>query len=252
LPQPLAQRCGDHQFGRRDTGLYQRYLTVLEIGGSHAHRFKGLVSQLGLTTLVITDLDAINQDGQSVQPARGQNQRTANETPKTWLPKLSTVDELIDLPENQKSFGEAEHFAIRVAYQRPVSVAITAGESPVESLARTFEDSLVFENLSYFHNADDAVGAIAKFRSAILESADPATLGEAMFLILKKISKASFALDLLFSKEPAELYVPAYLADGLAWLEKQLRRKDQEIPDGARSGLRLDDFHICKPLRGIM
>jgi predicted ATP-dependent endonuclease of OLD family len=209
--------------------LYQRYLTVLEIGGSHAHRFKGLVSHLGLTTLVITDLDAIDQDGQSVQPARGQAQLTANETLKTWLPQLSKVDELIDLAEDKKSFGEAQQSPVRVAYQRPVLVAITENGPLVETLSRTFEDALVFENLSYFRNADDSFGAIAKFRTAILESTDSTKLGDKMFLILKKISKASFALDLLLAKDPAELKVPTYLADGLAWLQKQLRRKDQDL-----------------------
>ena len=38
--------------------LHESYITWLEIGGSHAHRLRGLIEHLGLTTLIITDLDA--------------------------------------------------------------------------------------------------------------------------------------------------------------------------------------------------
>ena len=39
--------------------LYTCYVTVLEIGGSHAHRLAPLIQHLGLNTLIITDLDAV-------------------------------------------------------------------------------------------------------------------------------------------------------------------------------------------------
>ncbi|MEZ5865904.1 MAG: AAA family ATPase, partial [Geminicoccaceae bacterium] len=34
------------------------YISWMEIGGSHAHRLRGLIEHLGLTTLIVTDLDA--------------------------------------------------------------------------------------------------------------------------------------------------------------------------------------------------
>jgi hypothetical protein len=208
--------------------LYQRYVTVLEIGGSHAHRFQNLVTRLGLITLVVTDIDAVDGSQESVQPARGKQQLTANMTLKSWLPKLSAIDDLLDLSDEKKSFDGGDLFSVRVAYQHPVKVAMTAGASPVETLARTFEDALVFENLGLFRDAAES-GAIGKFRDAIKAHADPAGLGEAMFKILKKTTKAAFALDLLFSREPADLNVPTYLANGLTWLQEQLSRKDQDI-----------------------
>jgi len=39
--------------------LQSTYLTVLEIGGAFGHRFKPLIEFLGLTTLIITDLDSV-------------------------------------------------------------------------------------------------------------------------------------------------------------------------------------------------
>lgn len=40
--------------------LRSAYLSVLEIGGAFGHRFKSLVEFLGITTLIITDLDSVH------------------------------------------------------------------------------------------------------------------------------------------------------------------------------------------------
>ncbi|WP_234895067.1 ATP-dependent nuclease [Sinorhizobium meliloti] len=39
--------------------LQSSYLTILEIGGAFGYRFKALIEYLGLTTLIITDLDSV-------------------------------------------------------------------------------------------------------------------------------------------------------------------------------------------------
>ena len=53
--------------------LQSTYLTVLEIGGAFGYRFKALIEFLGLTTLIITDLDSVfgplGQDGEGAAPA---------------------------------------------------------------------------------------------------------------------------------------------------------------------------------------
>ena len=39
--------------------LQSTYLTVLEIGGAFGYRFKALIEFLGLTALIVTDLDSV-------------------------------------------------------------------------------------------------------------------------------------------------------------------------------------------------
>ena len=39
--------------------LHSCYVTLLEVGGSHAHRLRPLIEHLGLNTFIITDLDAV-------------------------------------------------------------------------------------------------------------------------------------------------------------------------------------------------
>lgn len=49
-----------------------------------------------------------------------------------------------------------------------------------------------------------------------------------MFNKLKTGKKAQFALDLL-ELGPQELKPPAYINEGLEWLQEQLKRKQEEI-----------------------
>ena len=98
-------------------------MTWLEIGGSHAHRLRPLVEHLGLTTLIVTDLDAMGEDFKVAAPKRGAKQKSRNATLKGWWPKTDDLDTLLDMkPEDKiKTYGP-ERFAVRVAYQCPVQV----------------------------------------------------------------------------------------------------------------------------------
>jgi hypothetical protein len=52
-------------------GLQSAYLSVLEIGGAFGHRFRKLVEFLGITTLVITDIDSVLPGAASVPEHEG-------------------------------------------------------------------------------------------------------------------------------------------------------------------------------------
>ena len=42
----------------RDENMDNFYISVIEINGSHAHRFDSLIKKLGIPTLIVTDIDA--------------------------------------------------------------------------------------------------------------------------------------------------------------------------------------------------
>ncbi|MEX1015026.1 MAG: AAA family ATPase, partial [Candidatus Paceibacterota bacterium] len=66
--------------------LAKTYISLLEIGGSHAHRLRSLIENLGIITLIITDLDA-SKDGKAVLPKMGDMQKSGNKTLRDWIPK---------------------------------------------------------------------------------------------------------------------------------------------------------------------
>lgn len=207
--------------------LRRCYITWLEIGGSHAHRLKSLILHLGLNTLIITDIDAKDDDEKAVPPARGAGLKARNETLKTWIPKEDSLDALLDKKEAELISSDTVGYAVRVAYQQPIMAALKAA-SPAEALANTFEDAIVYENMELFSTLK-GTGLIGRFRRAIAEAATLAELAEKATVALSKGGKAEFAMDLLYSDEIDKIKVPAYINDGLLWLSTQLKRKEAEV-----------------------
>lgn len=211
--------------------LHQSYVTLLEIGGSHAHRLRPLIDQLGLLTLIVTDLDSLTgHGGSSVQPAMGAGQKTNNATLKTWVPALDDIDELIVATPADKTFMDAGDtlFAVRVAYQTPVEVTMPGSAAKETAYPYTFEDALVFENLDFF-SAFAGPGLNAKFRNAIATGGGATAVGASLFTALKDGKKAEFALDVLMADNFDDLKVPRYIAEGLEWLLEQMKNKQVEI-----------------------
>lgn len=209
--------------------LSRGYITTLEINGSHAHTLRSLIEHLGLTTLIIGDIDSIDpaNKNSSAQTARGKSLVTKNETLKTWIPKKSLINDLLDLKDEDKIKKYDSLFSIRVAYQQPIEIKFKEGK-PEEVLARTFEDALVLENISIFQNFGTS-GLAKKFSSSITESKNLQDLTLKMFEILQVTSgKAEFALDILFMEDLKNLKIPTYIKEGLAWLEEKIKNKHRD------------------------
>lgn len=201
-----------------------RYITLLEIGGSHAHCLRPLIENLGLLTLVITDVDSIGQtDKGKVPPKRGKDFRSGNDTLKTWLPCKEKLDDLLDATNEAKISKDS---LVRVAYQCAFKVQFCKAEQ--EALPYTFEDALVLSNIDLFKDMSTATGLAKKMVEALSkDSVDEACL--AMFKALDNGKKAEMALYLLYKEDPEELKPPQYIDEGLKWLEKGLERKSLDF-----------------------
>jgi predicted ATP-dependent endonuclease of OLD family len=243
---PAERILVPHFVHDRDEYKYLRrsYITWLEIGGSHSHRLRELIEHLGLTTLIITDLDAQHATTTaSVVPKRGENQRTRNHTVKSWVPVEQGLDALLDLGADAKVKIDASGYAIRVAYQTPVKAIFKSAE-PIELLPNTFEDSLLYENISLFESLT-GVGIRAGFIRALAEAKTAEELAEKAAATLSGNSKkAEFALDLLYDLQtvgPPPVYVadllkvPSYIDEGLVWLASELKRKEDDITGAAKA-----------------
>ena len=202
--------------------LDQSYISLLEIGGAHAHRLKPLLDTLGLLSLVVTDLDSILETGRAkARPERGKGYRTGNTTLKEWVPQIELLDDLLDLSNEKKQTADG---LVRVAYQCPITVEYKESGGQDEAILYTFEDSLALTNLALFRGYAEPVGLLNKLQASLGKD----TLEDAandMFRNLEKGSKAEMALELLYLSEPDQLEPPGYIADGLKWLEKNLEAK---------------------------
>ena len=216
-------------FIKRHTNLRNCYISILEIGGSHAHRLKPLIESLGVITLIITDIDSVykKESGKwaKVQPEKLKGYKTGNDTLKNWLPKEDDFDKLTELNEANKTH---KSLPIIVAYQIPLIV--DEEKSKIEVYPYTFEDALVLENLSVFKAFSKAIGLVKKMYKASIEP-DIKNAAKKMYeaITAKSVKKAEFALELLFLEEPNKLKTPLYIKQGLDWLEEKLLNKDKEL-----------------------
>ncbi|BBK29665.1 hypothetical protein STHU_02990 [Allostella humosa] len=209
--------------------LSKSYVTLLEIGGSHAHRLRPLIDHLGLLTLIITDLDSLAVGTTTAAPpAPGAGQTTNNTSLQVWVPAEAGVDALWAATPAQRTIEADQLYAVRAAYQMPVQVVLPGAAAPATAYPYTFEDALAFENLTFFA-ALEGTGLIAKFRGAIAAGGGTAAIGQAMFDALRTGKKAEFALDVLDAEGFETLTVPGYIAEGLTWLQERLKKKQIEI-----------------------
>lgn len=207
--------------------LTRCYLTWLEIGGSHAHRLRSILTALGLNTLVITDLDAKRSDGRNAVPKRGHAMLTRNHTLKTWVPGEETLDLLLDMEPKSLALLDSSGVGVRVAYQQPSRTSFKT-DNDGEAIANTFEDALVYHNIDLFKTLEGS-GLATKFRDALSEAANLEELANKLHADLAKGDKAELAMSLLESKDLKQLVLPDYIDAGLKWLMDQLKRKEDDV-----------------------
>lgn len=207
--------------GAKYPGLVNSYISILEIGGSHAHRLRPLLEQLGLITLVITDLDSvecIDKKRIKRRPEKGKGYETGNDSLRNWLPQETDLDTLLALAPEKKVDPD---FPIRIAYQFPRTINfVENSNTTTEVIPYTFEDALVFEDVTQFRKlkGKQLMGSLIK----AIGLPTPEEASAAMFKSLRTGDKAEFSLHLLFNVAPENLKVPLYIAEGLDWLNSQL------------------------------
>lgn len=204
--------------------LHRRYISVLEIGGSHAFRLKKLVEKLGVATLVITDIDSVGcHDRKKCLPS-DENAKTSNSTLIKWLaPDLPCVGHMLDMSADEKC-RENVRFAFQIAEE------VTVGGQPVKVCPRTFEDALVLANLELIARGKWGGGLLKKIAEVVKDPADVDHLHCKIDHCLSSGGKSEMALDLLCmdGDEFKDLNMPRYIREGLEWLRCQI----EEVRDG--------------------
>ncbi|MBS2010006.1 MAG: AAA family ATPase [Cyanobacteria bacterium SZAS TMP-1] len=223
--------------------LSRRYVTLLDLGGSHAHSFKKLIDELGLSTLIIADLDATeateveDKKGKKVtrwkaaKPALARGQKTANPVLKEWYPAKESIDELIALKPLDHMRSMPEGYELYVAYQKPISDSSSSG-GVTEVIPRTFEDAFVLENRAALSSISGSPTS-DRIQSIVAAAISGQDLVDELFQLLKSAEKAAFALDCLMLDDEKAIKPPTYIKNELGWFEQAVGRDIHESEPGA-------------------
>jgi len=232
-------------------------LSVIEIGGAFGHRFRSLVEFLGITTLIVTDLDSVVGPppveealpavgvADVVEPIEleddlheGTGAGTAcmvnvtgavssNQTLVQWLPRMSLVSDLLAATPEQRTQerSDASRALVRVAYQMSNEVSWSGATTALTG--RTLEEAFALENLAW---CQTAARSDLKLRVRGSTALTALQVAEKLHKRVKSTTfkKTDFALALL--AEDSEAWsVPTYIAQGLQWLQDEIA---PQLPDG--------------------
>ncbi len=233
--------------------LQSSYLSILELGGAFAHIFRNLIQFLGLTTLVITDLDSVNPSPEKAQePEEGvvvgvvedrdgddedeelletassgvcmvdtQNAVTSNQTLIKWLPKMKAISELLTATPELKAPAPTGTDSAKVCVAFQTSQPVTWNGENKKLAGRTFEEAFAYENLSWSQNLKQrqlGLRVVTKKKTPSLED-----VSRSIHERVKGsgFNKTDFALGLMMADQN-DWVVPSYIAEGLKWLSNQL------------------------------
>jgi predicted ATP-dependent endonuclease of OLD family len=182
--------------------LSKEYLSIIEIGGSHAHRLLPLLEKIKIPTLIISDIDPYDGNKKADKPEIGKGYTTSNPSIIKII-GINDFDKLLQLDEIEKTKEN-----IHIVYQIPEST----GDDPL--LFYTFEDALVYANKDL--NYDSRKTIIKNTFDKFLNYPDERKVE------LSKLNKAEFAIELLFEFDN-EIKTPKYILEGLKWLQNQLK-----------------------------
>jgi predicted ATP-dependent endonuclease of OLD family len=192
------------------------HLSVLEIGGAFAHKFRALVEFLAIPCLIITDLDSVaKKDGQgqaSACPADTPGATTSNPMLRDWLPKMLEVGELLAATNGQKTSGQPAN--VRVAYQTREDVH--HGGDTEKRAGRTFEEAFALRNLTWSQAEQQKHLGLHVDGRSLAEVA-----AEVYGRVRRDFDKTAFAMGLL-SVDESTWSTPAYIEEGLMWLSSVL------------------------------
>ena len=232
----VAERMLVPLFIERDyEALNRRYVSFLDIGGSHAHRLKPLVERLRIPTVVITDIDPVEESvsdkGKKVYTAVANVGQAGlfcgNATLRKWHPQLENLDDF-KTPKPEQLTWNQDDCKVRFAWQLPVTEASNVWPS-------TFEDSLILGNIDWFKGlktkvdkagrpVDPPTGALGSVATKVAAAPDHPSMASALHTLMhKSFSKGDFAASIFENVASGEaIACPKYIADALAWLQDQL------------------------------
>lgn len=214
----MIRKVSDKTQENGDLRLDKEYISIIEVGGAHAMRFKELINFIGIPALIITDIDSsciVSGESKKCKPTR-ENAFTKNSTLQNLYRDRKEEREndksarlytntLLSLKSEDKV---VEGGNIRVSYQIP--------ENGKEPSGRSFEEAFIIANASTILSQKDTIksGLTKKLREQ--KTAQDILMNS--YEIAKSVSKkADFALDILMLDE---WIVPGYIREGLEWLNK--------------------------------
>ncbi len=189
--------------------LLSQNISIMEVG-AYSQIFERFIDFLGIKSLIITDLDSVDAEGEKCKVSSGV--RYSNEAIKSFFNNPSLVN-LKGFNLENKIFNKVGGVWTNQANGK-LSVVYQTEENGYN--ARSFEDAFININSDYINDYKDSFRGL-KNKAYFENGTGPYELAENC---IKK--KTHFALDILYhsNNDFSNWVIPAYIKEGLLWLKK--------------------------------
>lgn len=190
--------------GKEDTylPLLSQNISTIEVG-AYSQIFELFIEFLGIKTLIITDIDAINDEGETCPVVEGS--KTSNSAINHFLKDISWSDlKTLSVEKRTIKIGGSK---ICLCYQQEEN----------SYHARSFEDAFIHLNREFIKGNKVTFQGI---KNALYFDDDIKSPFELADSCIKK--KTHFALDILYhsDKNFSNWNIPVYIKNGLLWLKE--------------------------------
>lgn len=191
--------------------LAHSYISLIEVGGAYAIKFRELLAFLEVPTLIITDIDSVNPKDKQKCKTSLEGAVTSNATLKSWLPKCTSIK---DLQDKGTLETRLENDNTRVCYQIP--------ETGGTQVGRSFEEAFILGNSKELEKQAPKLANASKFRCNGKYYKEAEIRRKSYDIAAKITSKSDFAFDILMLDD---WKTPRYIEEGLKWLAKASQSK---------------------------
>ena len=190
--------------------LLSQNISIIEVG-AYSQIFERFIDFLGIKSLVITDLDAVDGNGEKCPVAEGVNY--SNEAIRFFFGTL-TLQNLIAYQLDDKTFDKRGGIW---QTQTDGSLCIVYQTTEDGYNARSFEDAFIHINRAFITARKDNFKGLQN--KAYFDD-NTKTSYELAANCIKK--KTHFALDILYNSNDnfSNWQIPAYIKEGLLWLKQ--------------------------------
>lgn len=189
--------------------LLSQNISIIEVG-AYSHIFDKFIDFLGIKSLIITDLDAINTDGEKCRVSDGISY--SNYAISHYFGG-KTINELKNCILTDKIFSKVDN---TWTAQENGKLCITYQTTESGYNARSFEDAFIHINREFVNSNKDKFKGLKN--KELFE-----TDNDAYDLAAKCIKKKTyFAMDIIFHTNETfnNWEIPSYIKEGLLWLKK--------------------------------
>lgn len=205
--------------------LLSQNISIIEVG-AYSQIFEKFIDFLGIKSLIITDLDTVNTDGEKCEVSTGFDY--SNEAIKFFFkkPKLNSAGLAIDNEYTAHSLQDLKlHNFQQKLFNKRDGIWTNQSDGKLCIIyqteqsgynARSFEDDFIHLNKDFVNDSKNTFKGL-KNRELFENGIGAFELAEKC---IKK--KTHFALDILFhtNEEFSNWEIPAYIKEGLLWLKE--------------------------------